>query len=282
MYSIRKPILIFLVLFFISFNALSQNIQKGIVSGLIVTSDGSPVSLAQVLFFNAASGPPPSHQRFWRVPDHITKTDDAGKFLTELPEGQYFVTAIKRNSGESMGPPAEGDYLFSSKDPKGALKSFEIKAGTRAYVEVSSDAILYKKGTDSSGEATAVQGTILDDSGKPLKGGLVLAFATPEVKGRHTRPLFVSERTGIDGIFTLKVNEGGTYYLRARSLRDAGPPVAGEMISDPGIDGAVPVVLKRGQVVKGIEIRTRRYQGRKAETEKLFDQMQNKQILQSE
>jgi hypothetical protein len=282
MYSKHKLILIFLVLFFISFNALSQDIQKGIVAGLIVTPEGVPVSLAQVLFFNAASGPPPSHQHFWRVPDHITKTDEAGKFFTELPEGKYFVTAIKRNSGESMGPPAEGDYLFSSKDPTGAQKSVEIKAGIRVYVEVSSDAFLYKKEADSSSETTAVQGTIFDDSGNPLKGALVLAFATPEVKGRHTRPLFVSERTGSDGLFTLKVKGGGTYYLRARSLRNAGPPAAGEMISDPGLEGAVAVVLEKGQVVKGIEIRTRKYQGRKAETEKLFDQVQKNQTLQSE
>jgi len=281
-YSVRKPIFISLVLFFISLNALSQDLQKGTVSGRIITPEGSPISPAQVLFFNAASGPPPSHQNFWRVPDYITKTDETGKFIIELPEGKYFLGAIKRNSKESIGPPAEGDYLYSSKDSNGALKSFEIKAGTNTYVEVSSKAILYKKETDSLSETTAVQGTIFDDNGKPLKGVLVLAYATPAVKGRRTRPLFVSERTGDDGIFILKVNGSGTYYLRARSLREAGPPAAGEVISDLGAEGAVAVVLKKGQVVKGIEIRTRKYQGRKAETEKLLEQGQKKTILQSE
>jgi hypothetical protein len=72
-----------------------------------------------VYFFNEKAGPPPSATRYWRVPGEAFGTDGNGRFVAEIPEGRYYMGAIRKNSGEPVGPPGNGDPFFVSQDEKG-------------------------------------------------------------------------------------------------------------------------------------------------------------------
>jgi hypothetical protein len=107
---------------------------------------------------------------------------------------------------------------------------------------------------------TAIEGTVLDVDGKPVEGILVFAFTTQTIVGR---PLFVSDRTGKDGKYRLRVAEGGTYYLRLRENYGGGPLKDSEL---KGVYGdkepASAIVIKSGEILKDIDIKAMRFQGR--------------------
>jgi hypothetical protein len=230
-------------------------VNKGIIAGQLMTKGGTPLAGGQVYFFNAASGPPPSQIKYWRVPDYVVQIDEGGRFSIELPAGEYYLGAIKRISRDTIGPPSDGDYFFASADEEGFPKSYTVKNGETIDLGLIAGAVPFQKRTAMPGsEITAIEGTVLNNKGKAVEGAMVLAQLTPLMQGRH--PLFTSGRTGKDGHYILKVHDGGSYYLRVRSMHDKGPPAAGEMIGAYTYGGKEPVavVVNKGQVIKGIDI----------------------------
>jgi hypothetical protein len=238
-----------------------QNIAKGTISGQLMTKEGTPLSGGQAFFFNGATGPPPSAEKYWRIPDYVTRIDDQGKFSLSLPEGTYYFGAIKRTSGEKIGPPKEGDYFFTSTDDKGLPKSYVVKNGTQYDMGTISGALPYRKSAAKPDiEITAVEGMILDTEGKPVEGALVFAYTAPTMVGK---PLFASERAGKDGHYTLRVNDNGNYYLRVRSVYGGGPPAIGEIIGVYGEKEPIAVSTRKGETVQGVNIVVRRFYGKK-------------------
>jgi hypothetical protein len=243
--------------------AFAQGVNRGIIAGQLMIKGGAPLAGGQVFFFNDASGPPPSQGEYWRVPDYTTQIDEGGKFSIELPAGKYYLGAIKHISGEKIGPPAEGDYFFSSADEKGSAKPYVVKNGEKIELGVISEAVPFqKKAVIPGAEITAIEGAVINTEGKAVEGALVLAQLTPLNTGRH--PLFASERTCKDGHYILKVHGGGNYYLRVRSLHDKGPPAAGEMIGAYGGKEPRAVVIKKGQIIRNIDITVVQFMGRGA------------------
>jgi hypothetical protein len=256
----------FFCIFFLCGAVSAQGIKTGTVSGQLMLKAGGPMSGGQVFFFNDASGPPPSWVKYWRVPDYTTQIDEGGKFSIELPAGKYYLGAIKRISGERIGPPADGDYFFASADEKGSPKPYVVKNGEKIELGVVSEAVPFQKRAVIPGaEITAIEGAVFNTEGKTVEGALVSAQLTPLNTGRH--PLFTSERTGKDGHYILKVHDGGNYYLRVRSMHDKGPPAAGEMIGAYGGKEPRTVVIKKGQIIRGIDITVVQFIGRGAEKE---------------
>jgi hypothetical protein len=250
----------FFLLCFVSV-AFAQGVDKGFIAGQLMIKGGAPLAGGQVFFFNDASGPPPSQVRYWRVPDYMAQIDEAGRFSIELPAGKYYLGALKRMSGERIGPPADGDYFFASADEKGLPKSYVVKNGETVELGVISGAVPFQKRTLMPGaEITAIEGTVFDNEGKAVEGALVLAQLIPLSAGRH--PLFTSERTAKDGHYILKVHDGGNYYLRVRSMHDKGPPAAGEMIGAYGGKEPLAVAVKKGQVIKSVDITVVQFTGR--------------------
>ena len=265
MKSSRTLLVFFFILCIISV-AFAQGVNKGIIAGQLMIKGGAPLAGGQVFFFNDASGPPPSLANYWRVPDYTAQIDEEGRFSIELPAGKYYLGAVKRMSGEKIGPPADGDYLFSSADEKGSAKPYVVKNGEETELGVISEAVPFQKRAVIPGaEITAIEGAISNAEGKAVEGALVSAQLTPLNTGRH--PLFTSERTGKDGHFILRVHEGGNYYLRVRSMHDKGPPAAGEMIGAYGGKEPRAVVIKKGQIIRNINITVVQFMGRGAEKE---------------
>jgi hypothetical protein len=66
------------------------------------------------------------------------------------------------------------------------------------------------------------------------------------------KPLFMAERTAVDGKYQLRLPKGGTYYLMVRAAFDAGPPSADELIGF--YKNGQAVKLKTGVTKRGLDI----------------------------
>jgi hypothetical protein len=218
---------------------------------------GAPLEGGLAFFFNKASGPPPLPDKYWRVPDEIAELDADGRFATELLEGTYYLGAIKRMASKDVGPPNEGDlYLIINNLPE-KQRTITVKAGVAQDVGTIAEAIPYRKSFATEG-ITGIEGVVADPEGKPVPGVFVFAFLTPAMVGR---PLFVSEKTGVDGKFLLRLAKEGSYYLKVKELYGGGPPRQGGIIGGYGEDAPKAVEVKGGSIVKGIKIKGSRFQG---------------------
>jgi hypothetical protein len=99
---------------------------------------------------------------------------------------------------------------------------------------------------------------IIDGGGNPVPDAVVVAFLQPAVQ---TKPLFVSEKTGKDGKYVLRVTPG-TYYLRVRNAFASGPPEPGQIVGYYGEGQPAPVTIKEGEVLKDIHFRVILFPGR--------------------
>ena len=260
--------LMFLTLFCtiipLTVNAVSaqevKQLKTGTISGQLMIKDDVPMSGGRVFFFKDTSGPPPSQEKYWRVPDYIVDIDNNGRFSAVLSEGKYYLGAVKTISGEKIGPPKEGDIFYAGVDERGKQKTYIINQGQETDLGVITGAVPFKRSVVKFTDGiTAIEGTVLDIEGKPVEGALVFAFLTPS---RIGKPLFASERTGKDGRYIIRVHEGGNYYLKARSLYGGGLPKTGEIIGDFGEKGPVAVNVKNGEKLRGVDIKVKRFIGR--------------------
>lgn len=234
-----------------------QAVKRGTISGQIMSKSGGPMAGGTVFFFNDASGPPPSSSRYWRVPDEAFEVDNNGRFTAELSEGKYYLGAIRKLTGEPIGPPQEGDLFFISQDKTGKPKQHVLKKGETMDIGIVAEAAPFSRATLAKEGITSVEGAILDAEDKPVEGVLVFAFMTQNMVGR---PLFISDKTGRDGRYLLRVYEGGKYYLRVRSNYGGGPPAEGEIM---GVyRDNEPVVVKTGESKKGVNIKASKFPGR--------------------
>ena len=224
----------------------------GTIYGQIKIPGRTPTDLAMVFLFDAANGPPPSREKYWRVPDFIEALDKDGAFSLEVPEGTYYFIASKRAADSEMGPPQEGDYFYFNGDAKGNPLPLIVIKGTKLNVGVISGAYPYSRSMLLRDKGiTMIEGVVQDTKGKPVQSVLVFAYTTAATQGR---PLFVSERTDKDGKFILRVHDGGTFYLLVRALYGAGTPEEGELLSELAGDAQTIVTLKKEEKLRGIKL----------------------------
>jgi hypothetical protein len=236
-----------------------KNVKKGTISGKIMIKDGGPLSGGQVIFFNAASGPPPEQERYDRTPDFVRNIDDDGKFSADIPEGKYYIGAVKRRSGETIGAPAEGDYTWRSLDEKGKPKAYAVEADKLLDIGTIAEAAPLKaESVVHRAVTTAIEGTVFDMDGKPVADAVVVAFINPSVQ---SKPLFISEKTGKDGKYLLRIS-AGTYYLRVRNQFASGPPEPGQIVGYYGEGTPAPVTIKEGEKLKDIDFKVILFPGR--------------------
>lgn len=250
---------LFLLMFIMAATVGAEERKTGFLSGRLMIKNGEPLVGGMAFLFNHAAGPPPSPEKYWRVPDEIVPIDKDGRFKAELLEGKYYLGAIKRLSGKEIGPPQEGDFFLISRDTGGEPKQYLVNKGGETDVGTIAEAVPFKRSTLKLKEGiTAIEGTIVGPAGKPIEGALVFAFLTPSMVGK---PVFVSERTDKDGKFLLRVFGSDHYYLKTRDVYGGGPPKVGAVIGSYGEDTPIAVNVKAGEIKKGIEIKVVRFTG---------------------
>ncbi len=256
---ILKVMMAAIIVLMLTGEALAAERQTGRVTGKMAQMAGGPLAGGDVFFFNQISGPAPAPEIYWRVPDKSVELDADGRFSTELIEGTYFFGATKRLSGKDGGPLHEGDlYLVISDIPENQ-RTFTVKAGTEIDLGIITAFKPYHKGSESA-SITGIEGVVINAGGKPVQGVFVFAFLSPPKAG--VRPIFVSEKTGADGKYLLRVEKEGKYYLKVKEVYGDGPPKQGGFIGGYGDKTPKAVDVMGGTVVKGITIKGGSFAGR--------------------
>lgn len=239
----------------------APEIKKGTVTGRITVKDKEGVGLAwgQIMFYDILSGPPPVPEKYERTPDISRSLDADGTFKVEIPEGNYYIGAIKRMSGDKLGPPQEGDYVYRSLDTSGKPKLHKVISGKELELGSAEEAFqISKEDIEKRRVSTALEGTIVSTDWLPVEGAVVVAFTEPTI-GR--KPLFVSNKSDKDGKYVLPLIEG-TYYLRVRNSFAAGPPEPGQIVGYYGEGTPKPVPIKDCDIIKGIDFQVVVFRGR--------------------
>src|ERR1039457_3337764 len=110
-----KKVRFFMVLLFSLTRAVTvsaEEVKTGHLAGKWITKQNGPMVKGLVYLFNAEYGPPPSPDKYWRIPDEIADVDTNGQFSAEVLAGRYYLGMVKRISGKGIGPPADGDFFF--------------------------------------------------------------------------------------------------------------------------------------------------------------------------
>lgn len=236
----------------------AEEAKVGHFTGKWVAKETGPMAGGLAYFFNVESGPPPSPNKYWRIPDEIADVDESGRFSAELVAGKYNFGLIKRASKKGIGPPENGDQIFFSTAQNGKPKVYTVKTNQKTDLGTITQTDSFK--FEKTSGITAIEGRVIDSAGKPVPDALVFASLTPGVVGR---PLFVSERTTADGKYLLRVNQGGRYYLKVRMHYGGGQPTACEIVGGYGVkDKLLAVRVKTAAIQKGIDLKTSQFTGR--------------------
>ena len=238
--------------------AFSEEVTRGSLSGKWITKNHGAMAGGLVLLFNTATGPPPTNEGHLRVPDRLFEIGPGGEFSVEVAAGSYYLV-MRKGTSRRPGPPKDGDLFFFSLNEKGQPKTYTVKPGEVTDVGTITEALPFKWAVKPQDGSTTIEGTITDEKGMPVAGARVLAFPSPLTDGR---PLYVSDSTGPDGNYVLRINEGGTYYLKIRSLYGGGVPEAGEIMGGYGEQAPAAVRVETGKKTTGIDIKGIRFAGR--------------------
>lgn len=239
--------------------AFAKEMPAGTISGKILGKNGESMSGGKILLFRAEAGPPPSRHKYWRTPDEIVDINSDGTFSANVTEGTYYLAAVKRMSTGVIGPPQEGDliYPYSRDELKSENREYLVKRNSNTNVGTIAEAVIFKAEPDvSNAGITAIEGLVTDIQGKPLSGAMAFAYKTADLTGK---PLFTSARTGKDGKYSIRLSEGGSYFIKIRNTSVGGHPIDGEIIGVYGNDDPVVVTVATGKVLKHIDVTGRQF-----------------------
>lgn len=247
-------------LLLLSMAGVSSAAEAGMatVTGSLANVKGKPLTSGMVFFFNAALGPPPAPDKYWRVPEEVGRIEENGSFSVELPAGTYYIGGVHRKVVTAVGPPQDGDLFFVHRDEKQNAISREFKAGTATDLGRLAGAVPYVKKTSLEEGSTAIEGQILNSLNLPVEGMIVYAWTKKAMTGK---PVFVTERTGKDGKYLMRVHKGGDYYLMVRDEYGGGVPRVGAFVGVYGGEEPKPVRVKTGAVVRKIDIQGEPFAG---------------------
>lgn len=197
----------------IAAQAATDDPELATISGNVVIQGKIPMLNGMVLLFDNSLGPPPSRDKYWRVPDRIINTDNRGRFSIKVPPGTYYLQVAQKNPESDIGPPKTSEYFYFHGDAKGNPRKLIVGPGKKLSLGVLKAMLFSPDMEKFDNDVTSVEGVITNQEGNPVENAVVFAHLTPETVGR---PTFVSSRSDKNGAFTLRVHEG-VYYLKVRS-----------------------------------------------------------------
>lgn len=259
-----RQLIVSLILFWSVSTALAVSPQggfdtagKGKLSGQVQLPDKSPLTDGYALFYDKSIGPPPDPYKYWRIPDLIIPMDSEGKFSTELAAGTYFVATAHKKPGTLLGPPSQQEFYYLHTDQNGSPQQLIVTPGAEVSMGIRSASLWDPAKVERSRGITSVSGTVRDLDGKPVAGVLVFASRTDYPVAK---PLFVSDRTDVQGRYQLRVNDGGLYFLRVRSVIGGGSPRNGELLNITDEFTPVKIDLQKEEQKKGIDLKVKAFQ----------------------
>lgn len=197
---------------------------------------GEPLEKAYLYVYKDA-------EKNFKGPGYFIQPVASGSFRLNLPPGEYYLLARKRERGGQFGPIETGDYFnYYFGNP------VRIEAGQVSEVKIETVTRLSMLEEDVV-ELQGVRGKVVDASGKPQQGLYIFAYRNVEMTGS---PDFFSAQTGVDGRFELALPDDVPYYLLARQVF-GGPAgsdeLYGKLKSPEGKPMAVSVSAETTEVV---------------------------------
>jgi len=236
---------------------LRIQLQMQLSTGQLLIQDKIPMVNGVAFLFNKSMGPPPSQDKYWRVPDLISPIDKDGKFSIDVPEGTYYLTAAQKDPNGELGPPGDSEYYYFHGDGEGNPRPLIVTPGAKLNLGVLTGVIVWTPDMNKRDKGiTTIEGVVADMEGKPVEGALVFAYLSKNITGR---PVFISERTDNKGKYRLRVHDGGTFYLKVRSVYGGGTPEAGEFLNITEDFKPFSVTLKKDQTLQGINLQVKKF-----------------------
>ncbi len=223
----------------------------GHIVGNVMSREGKPVIEGTVLFYSDALGPPPDINKYMRTPENIAQTDRHGNFKAELPEGKYYIGAMKHLSGKWGGPPREGDTFFISREADNSLRPYEVQKDKPLDIGSITEPEPVEK-VEGIGEVTAVEGVIYDMHGNPFEDVVVFAYIGSIYEKGLT---YVSDYTLADGRYVLRVAEGGKYSVMVMGKFGSLFPGAEMIITDDGKNVSGNISVSTGEVNNNVDMK---------------------------
>ena len=241
---------------------VTEQVADATLSGQIMIQDKLRMTNWLVYLYSKSMGPPPSKDKYWRVPDLISPVDIEGKFSIDIPDGTYYLTAAYKNPEDEMGPPKAKELHYFHGDATWNPLPIVVKSGVRLNMGVLVPFLWTPNTIQRDKDVTSIEGVVADLEGKPLEGALVFGYLSTAITGR---PVFISEKTDKNGKYQLRVHDGGTFYLKVRSVYGGGAPEAGESLNITDEFKPVAVTLRKHQKLQGIALQVKKFpkRGRK-------------------
>ena len=219
--------------------AIEESVPKGTVTGCVEAA-GQTVYRGVASLWPALAGKEPDPRRAIRPPLVSAPLGADGCFTLQARPGDYFVGAVARlTEGGWQGPPRPGDLVFLSPDAAGKNTTVTVRPGETTDIGRHASAWPYA-GFSATTSALSISGRLTDPDGKPLAGLLVFAFTDREMSGE---PLAVSEPSGADGRYLLRLPEPATVFLRAREHYGRRSPLEGGYMGVYGDASPQPVII---------------------------------------
>ena len=221
---------------------------------------GQPVSNAYVALYR------PDSKTFKGLGVKTESAGSDGRFNVAVLPGKYVVIGKKVATGKSNRPLQKGDlYCYYPANP------LEVREGQKAIIDIScypkNDRGAFvgtpavkdnelKTVAEATGSGTGIRGRIVDASGNPVPGMMVLAY-------RLTAPVFQmyhvyhgSEYSAVSdasGNFFIPIDQDGDYGMVARDVLGDGPH-SGEVYGLYQGNSRHAVTYKLGAMVENVSI----------------------------
>lgn len=223
--------LLFVILLFLPATVFSQDN----ISGRFIGKNNIPMKNGHVLIWDAASGPPPLMERYFRIPEYGAEISSGGLFTAAIPPGQYYIGAGKELADDWDGPMVEGSLLSIISNDQGLPQRFEVTADKMLEIGTDRNAEPYfdRFATDN---IVAVTGQVRFADGRFASD--IVFEATPP--GGSSQVLFTSRRSDEQGHYILRVDRAGIFevscYRKEKAFAiltedDRGEPVVRQSIA---------------------------------------------------
>ncbi|MCF6177837.1 MAG: hypothetical protein L3J63_00400 [Geopsychrobacter sp.] len=185
----------------------------------------------------------------------VVQADEQGHFELALSAGRYWLAARKRSDGSRAGDPKPGDLNGEYPGNPIILKAGEqlklLDWNLKPITAAGRDRRLSKgKFTQTS---TWLSGKVVDEEHRPVTGIYLFAYRDNRMIGK---PNFISAPTDKNGEFKIYLEDGGEFFVGARSTF-GGPLEPGEWVGtyDGRPDHGIDVVPKRATELGDILVR---------------------------